>query len=216
MNKLTKHRKKVCRYCETDKVCLTCSNIIKCSIITNCISCGGIYGRPLFTPISAGCILLEYPYITIIFETDKDDKLKGTLNDIGGKFDPDLDKNIIDTVLRETKEETGNLLCMDGSEPYVDIAQNKHNVTYRCYLIDSSIKKRYVNTSIVPENPVVKMKIEHFLTIPKQILEPRLGAILKSTLIYPGHESPKPPLPVNMIEYMIMLNRTNSNIGISY
>lgn len=212
MNKrVIKHHKKICRYCKTDKICLTCCDIIKCNIITKCISCGGIYGRPLFTPISAGCIFLEYPYITLIFETDKDDKLKGTLNDIGGKFDPDTDKSIIDTVLRETKEETGNLLCMDGSEPYVDVAQDKYNITYRCYLIDSTIKKKYVTTSIVPENPVVKMKIEHFLTIPQTLLEPRLIAILKSSLIYPDTlESPGVIRSSNIIAYMTALNRANS------
>ena len=102
-NRKVGHHKKVCRYCNTDKVCLTCNKVIQCRIITDCQSCGGIYGRPLITPISAGCLLVEYPYINIIFETDKDDKLKGTLNDIGGKYDPDFDKSIIETVHLEAR-----------------------------------------------------------------------------------------------------------------
>lgn len=199
------HTKKVCRYCKTEKICLTCQQKINCKVLTSCISCGGIYGRPLFTPISAGCVLIEYPYITVILETNKHNKLKGTLNDIGGKYDPDVDKTIIDTLYRETKEEVGILLFTDGTEPYVDIVKEDDNITYRCYLIDSTIKKRYISTSIVPENPVVKMKIEQFLTIDRKMLEPRLRAILKSKLNYKDQNG-----PFNMIQYMEELHRIHS------
>jgi hypothetical protein len=203
--KAMKHYKKECRYCNVEKVCLTCHYIIKCHEITNCMSCGGIYGRPLFTPISAGCILIDYPYIILIFETDQENKLKGTLNDIGGKYDPDKDRNIIDTVRRETKEETGNILFMDGTEPYVDMVKSAEDITYRCYLIDSTSKKRYISTGIIPENPVVKMKITHFLTIPETLLESRLKAIMDSILIYPipGIDS----RPIHMRDYLIELDR---------
>ena len=113
----------------------------------------------------------------------------------------------MDTVHRETKEETGNLLFMDGTEPYVDIIRSNDDITYRCYLIDSTIKKKYISTAIIPENPVVKMKIEHFLTMPPALLEPRLTAILSSILVYPSSESPR---PVHMKDYLIELKRVNS------
>lgn len=203
----TKHFRKECRYCHVEKVCLTCHYFIKCREITNCVSCGGIYGRPLFTPISAGCILIDYPFIILIFETNKDDKLKGTLNDIGGKYDPDTDRTIVDTVLREVKEETGNLIYMDGSEPYVDMV-NTNNTTYRCYLIDSTIKKKYISTGIIPENPVVKMKIKHFLTMPDKLLEPRLKAILNSVLIYP---IPSESNSLHVRDYLSELDKIHSS-----
>jgi hypothetical protein len=187
------HKKDKCRYCNTDKICKTCHMIIKCDIITSCVSCGGLYGRPLMEPISAGCLLIEYPYITVIFETNKNDELKGTLNDIGGKFDPDLDRTILDTVARESKEELGILLCLDGTEPFVDVGND--GIIYRCYLIDNGIKKKYIMTGIVPENPVVKMKIKHFLGIvDSPLLERRLKSILKSTIQSKVPLSVKTPL----------------------
>ena len=168
------HKRDKCRYCNTTKICRTCHQVIKCDIKTDCPSCGGLYGRPLNGPISAGCILIEYPYVTVIFETNKNDQLKGTLNDIGGKYDPDMDTSILETVIREAKEELGVLLVIDGLDPYVDIISTD-SITYRCYIIDSSIKKKYISTSIIPENPFVKMKIQHFLGIAESpLLERRL------------------------------------------
>lgn len=198
----TDHKKKSCRYCSRDKTCLTCNSIIQCRTVTSCTSCGGIYGRPLSAPMSAGCILLEYPFITIIFETDRDDNLKGTLNDIGGKYDPDLDKSILETVCRETREETGMMLLLNGTEPYVDIMRNMDAVTYRCYIVDSSVQKKYISTGIVPENPVVKMKIKHFLNINQRMLESRLKMILRSSINYPIANQSTSENPRNLVEYM--------------
>lgn len=151
------HKNDCNRYCNKEEICLTCHNIIQCQRLTNCEMCGGYYGRPLHQPMSVGCLLIDctndIPVVWLINEKDKRDG-KFKYNDIGGKFEANLDFNHIDTVIREVYEESGFIITLNN-DPYVDV-RTKQGLAYRCYIkaTNQPIKINHVPTTTLIRMPL--------------------------------------------------------------
>lgn len=177
------HKKK-CRYCNVVKVCRTCHQVINCLEITDCEACGDLYGRPKKGPISAGCLIIDktspMPTVWLVMETDKNDHITGTLNDPGGKFDPDNDLTHIDTICREIKEELGFLIInMSKDDLYVDLDVDGR-ATYRCYILIHDINSpKFIRSGVIPEHPVVKISVKHLVSANKKALDSRLNIMFR-------------------------------------
>lgn len=178
----SKHKKK-CQYCGGQSKCRACGEIVNCKEITDCYNCGGIYGRPLDGPVSGGCLMIEYfgtiPYIHLIMEVDIYNNLKSEFSDPGGKYDCAKDMNIIETCLREFKEETGMLL-LSVNDLYVNIGDS-----YVCYIVVNTYRKQFILTGIPPEAAPIKMKVSQFLNLRKKdksMFSHRLNLLMESHL----------------------------------
>lgn len=138
------------------KKCLTCKYNIDCINITNCPACG-FHGRPRCFPISAGVLIIdpEIKKILLIYE-------KGCYSDIGGKFDPDKDCTLFDTVFRELKEESGLYLIKNIVDAkYIDLDKN----AYRLYIIyNTKDSPAYTSTSKISNN-IYNIPINELTTI---------------------------------------------------
>lgn len=174
-----KKHKSNCRFCHEKATCLTCHNIIKCREITDCEMCGAEYGRPKSEPISTGCLIVDCtrgdPAVWLVIERNQNGKNKMTMNDPGGKFDADKDRNHMQTLFREIKEELGFIICPNGKEPYVELGYT--GKIYRCYILIHRVNSmKYMETAITPEHPIVRIRVKELLE--SEALEYRLRKLL--------------------------------------
>lgn len=162
------HKKSKCRYCDREAICKTCHHIIKCREESDCPACGGLYGRPIKGPISAGCLIVDLttakPFVWLVMEKDANGLLINKFNEPGGKFEPDLDDTPIDTAIREVREETSFMLFLNSLDPYVDLENNGN--LYRCYIaIHTGSPIKYMPTIDTSEQPTMKIGLDDFLNI---------------------------------------------------
>lgn len=162
------HKRSKCRYCDKEVICKTCHHIIKCREETECSACGGLYGRPIEGPISAGCLIIDLtgtsPFVWLVMEMDAKGNLINKFNEPGGKFEPDKDRTSMDTAIREVWEETSFMLFLNSNDPYVDL-ENDGNV-YRCYIVvHSMLSIKYIPTFNTSEHPTMRMSLMDFLSV---------------------------------------------------
>ena len=153
------HKKPTCRYCEDDRtfICITCNKKMNCRKITKCKTCGDIYCRPKYEPISAGILIIDLtdePSVFLVKETT------GKLNDPGGKLDADLDRSHMHTAFREIKEEMGMLIAKPIWEmPSVNLGRS-----YRCYIaIHTKSSPVFIDAKKSADLAVVKISIANLL-----------------------------------------------------
>jgi len=205
------HKRSKCRYCDKEVICKTCHHIIKCREESNCSACGGLYGRPIKGPISAGCLIVDLtgnkPFVWLVMEMDAKGLLINKFNEPGGKFEPDKDCSSIDTAIREVWEETAFMLFLNSNDPYVDL-ENDGNV-YRCYVVVHTLNSiKYIPTFNASEHPTMRMSLEDFLSLningqtsKYKILHHRMRFLLTRKI-----KNLVGPVQLNLWEYLKKLN----------
>lgn len=159
-------QKETCKYCRKVRYCRQCDQRMFCQKKSKCHSCGR-GGRRLDHMTGSGLLILTIidgvPCLSLIQE--KFGQKEGTIGDIGGCFDPDLDDNMLDTIIREVREESG--LIYQGTNldllPQVYLLDAAKMPTYRMYLIENhqyqNNHQLSVDEKVTPESVLIHIPV---------------------------------------------------------
>lgn len=132
--------KRKCGLCRKLRFCLQCHERLFCGKNTKCWACGR-GGRRLDHMTGTGVLILTMiknkPCVVMVKEPPGS-RRAGQIGDIGGRFDPDQESNLDQTLCREVFEEIGFKLDLSKTEMinnWVDLNDEENLPTYRTYFV---------------------------------------------------------------------------------
>lgn len=160
-------KRQTCEYCRKVRICLMCNERLFCGKFSNCEFCGR-GARRLDHLTGSGFLIMTVIQDTpcLLLNKEKWGSRKEQIGDVGGRFDPDKDYTLFDTLVREVREESGLVYTNQQVDhlPYIILSDTDQKPTYVMYLIKYQIDGKEdlrPDHTIIPENAPIYMPIEN-------------------------------------------------------